>query len=132
MLPDNSQNIITNHIEDLKEINLLPELTKPLLLKQMTKRSQDKNNHLALLLYPILCSTMENKVLFTWCKEKQLLTIILYLIVCSTVENNVLLVRGKKAISPATVIGKKQELQIFQTIPLKPLPTTMTFTLWNK
>ena len=45
MLPGNSQNIITNHIEDLKEINLLPELTKPLLLKQMTKRSQDKNNH---------------------------------------------------------------------------------------
>ena len=45
MLPNNSQNIITNHIEDLIEINLLPELTKPLLLKQMTKRSQDKNNH---------------------------------------------------------------------------------------
>ena len=46
MLPNNSQNVITNHIEHLEEINLLPEFTKSLQLKQKRrKRSQDKDSH---------------------------------------------------------------------------------------
>ena len=39
ILPNNSQNVITNHIEDLEKINPLPELTKSMQLKQRTKRS---------------------------------------------------------------------------------------------
>ena len=39
----------------------------------------------------------------------------------STVENKVLLVQGKKTISLATTISKKQELQIFQTTLVQPL-----------
>ena len=34
MLPNNSQNVTTNHIEDLTKINLLAELSKSLQLKQ--------------------------------------------------------------------------------------------------
>ena len=47
MFPDNSQNLITNHIEDLEEITTLPELTKPLQLKQKEK-NQDKDNHFSI------------------------------------------------------------------------------------
>ena len=39
----------------------------------------------------------------------------------SIVENKVLLVQGKKTISLATTISKKQELQIFQTTLVKHL-----------
>lgn len=38
MLPNNSKNVITNHIK----------LTKSLQLKQKTKRSQDKDNHFSI------------------------------------------------------------------------------------
>ena len=48
VFPDNSQNLITNHIEDLKEITTLPELTKPLQLKQKKKKNQDKDNHFSI------------------------------------------------------------------------------------
>ena len=48
ILPNNSQNVITNHIEDLEKINPLPELTKSMQLKQKTKRSQDKDNHFSI------------------------------------------------------------------------------------
>ena len=66
-----------------------------------------KKKHLrTIILYPIVRSTVENKVLITRWKKKHLLTIILYLIVCSTVKNKVLLVRGKKTISLTTMISK--------------------------
>ena len=42
----NSQNIITNHIEDQEEISPLPELTKSLRQKQKAKSSQDIDNQL--------------------------------------------------------------------------------------
>ena len=45
LLPNNSQNVITYHIEALEEINPLPELTKSLQLKEHTKGIQDKDNH---------------------------------------------------------------------------------------
>ena len=85
----------------------------------------------ALILYPTVRSAMDNKVLHSRCRKKHLM-IILYLIVCSNVKNIVLLVRGKKTISLTTTISKMEELQIFQTTLLKPLPMTMTFTLWNR
>ena len=47
VFPDNSRNLITNHIEDLEEITTLPELTKPLQLKQK-KKNQDKDNHFSI------------------------------------------------------------------------------------
>ena len=48
MLPNNSKNVIKNHIEGLEEINPLPKLKKSLQLKQKTKRSQDKDNHFSI------------------------------------------------------------------------------------
>ena len=39
IFPNNSQSRITNHTEDLEEINPLPELTKSLRQKQKTKSS---------------------------------------------------------------------------------------------
>ena len=45
MLPNYSQNVITNHVEHLEEINLSPEFTKPLQLKQKTRKIQDKDSH---------------------------------------------------------------------------------------
>ena len=39
LLPNNSQNVITYHIEALEEINPLPELTKSLQLKEHTKKN---------------------------------------------------------------------------------------------
>ena len=48
----NSQNIITNHIEDQVEINPLPELTKSLRQKQKAKSSQDIDNQLDINILP--------------------------------------------------------------------------------
>ena len=50
----------------------------------------------------------------------------------SNVENKVLLIRGKKTISLAAMISKKQEMNIFQITLLKPLLTRMIFTLWKR
>ena len=74
VFPDNSQNLITNHIEDLKEITTLPELTKPLQLKQKKKKTKIKITISALILYPTVRSTMGNKVLLTRWKKNHLLT----------------------------------------------------------
>ena len=43
----------------------------------------------------------------------------LYPIVCSTVENKLLLVQGKKTISLTEMISRKPEMHIFQTTLLK-------------
>ena len=46
-------------MEDLEEINPLPELTKSLRQKQKTKSSQNVDS--VLILYPIVYSTVETK-----------------------------------------------------------------------
>ena len=57
MLPNNPQNVKTNHMEDLEELNHLPESTKSLQLNQ--KEAKIKITISALMLYPVACSTME-------------------------------------------------------------------------
>ena len=56
-------------------------------------------------------------------------TILLYSMVCSTMENKELLVLGMKTISITNRISKKHEMKIFQIALVKLFPTTMTFTL---
>ena len=81
---------------------------KYLQLTQKTKRIQDKDYHFGINILPnCACNCGKTKCCSRW-KKKHLLTIILYPIVCSTVENKVLLAQVKKTISPITMISKSQ------------------------
>ena len=120
--------LLENYIEKLAEINLLPELMKPLQLKQKTKRNQDKDNHFditTLSTHPF----NRGKKSVTHSVEKETSTTDHALSNCvfDLVDQSI------SPISPATIKckNKMQKMQIFQITPLKLLPTTMTFTLWN-
>ena len=49
-----------------------------------------------------------------------------------TVAKEVLVVQGKQTILLTTLINRKQEIKIFPLTLVKPLPTTVTFTSWNR
>ena len=68
-MPNNPQNVITNHIEDLEEINPLPELMKYLQLTQKTKRIQDKDYHFGINILPD-CVFNRGKQSFTRSSEE--------------------------------------------------------------
>ena len=120
---------LENYIEKLAEINLLPELMKPLQLKQKTKRNQDEDNHFDITTLPTRAFN-RGKQNVTHLVEKETSTSDHDLSNCvfDRVDQSI------SQISPATINrkNKKQKMQIFQTAPPQLLPTTITFTLWNR
>ena len=86
---------LENHVENLTEVNLLFELTKPLQLKKRQKEVKIKITTSTLPHSPLVCLTVENKVLLTWWKKKLLLAIMICLIVCLTVSIKVFPLRRK-------------------------------------
>ena len=119
---------LENYIEKLAEINLLPELMKLLQLKQKSKRNQDKDNHFDITTLSTHAFNRGKKSV-THSVEKETSTSDHALSNCvfDLVDQSI------SPISPATIKckNKMQKMQIFQITPLKLLPTTMTFTLWN-
>ena len=120
---------LENYIEKLAEISLLPELMKPLQLKQKTKRNQGKDNHFDITRLPTRAFN-RGKQSATHLVGKKTSTSDYDLSNCvfDRVDQSI------SQISPATINckNKKQKMQIFQTAPPQLLPTTITFTLWNR
>ena len=120
---------LENYIEKLAEISLLSELMKPLQLKQKTKRNQGKDNHFDITRLPTRAFN-RGKQSATHLVGKKTSTSDYDLSNCvfDSVDQSI------SQISPATINckNKKQKMQIFQTAPPQLLPTTITFTLWNR
>ena len=130
ILSNTSRNVATDHVEGLEEINPLPDLTESQQQQQKIKDIHNADNQPDINTIP-KCTTNHGKRRATHSVEKETPandhTLSDRVINCGS-----LLVQGKQTILLTILINRKQEMKIFQLTLVKPLPTTVTYTSWNR
>ena len=130
ILPTNSRNTTTNHVENLVEVNPLPDLAEFQRQQEKMQCIYNIDNPLDINTLPDCVTNHEKQGLILWLKKKHLLTIILSLIAWPTVAHKGI-VQGNQITLKATLMNRKQEMKILHLTLAKPLPTAVTFPLWN-
>ena len=132
ILPTNSRNTTTHHVENLAEINPLPDLAESQRQQEKMQCIYNKDNpHDFNTLTN--CVTNHEKQRANPSVEKETpVNDHIYLIAWPTAAHRLLLVQGNQTILITTLTNRKQEMKILHLTLAKPLPTAVTFTSWNR
>ena len=130
ILPTNSRNTTTNHVENLVEVNPLPDLAESQRQQEKMQCIYNIDNSLDINTLPDCVTNHEKQGLILWLKRKHLLTILLS--VCCVINSSTQGNRSRESNNFENNLDEQKTINENTSPDTRhTLPTAVTFSSWN-